>query len=127
MPDRAAIKQFIKDVGVDAALELFELFKTDAQYRLSEIQAHNPAAEVPAQKQSDFRRHAHSLKGICRNYGLPDSGDLAYALETAIDSGDRAAIVSATEHVLAEVPGEIDAAMKLAHEILSELAEQPGK
>lgn len=117
MPDRAAIEQFVKDVGHDAALELFGLFHSDAQHRLSEIEARKHKNDVSR----EFRRHAHSLKGICRNYGLPHAGELAYKLEQAIDANDQTAIVEAAEKVLAEVPGEVEAAMKLAGEVVGQI------
>ena len=113
MPDKAAIEEMINAVGKDGMRELYEIFKTDAAMRLDEINN---------RKNSDgdlavFKRHAHSLKGVCRTYGLPNSGELAFELEQAIEKKSPAEILQTAEKVLAFVPGEIEEGEKIVSEL----------
>lgn len=120
MPDRTILEEMISSVGVDGLRELYEIFKSDAAMRLDEINARKNVSE-----DSDdgdlviLRRHAHSLKGVCRTYGLPISGDIAFDLEQAIDSGDHQAILKAADRVLEIVPGEIKEGIALVAELTS--------
>ena len=113
MPDRRILEEMIESVGTDGLRELFDIFKADAVMRLDEIKA---------QKNGDgdlatLKRHAHSLKGVCRTYGLPLSGDLASDLEQAADAKDREAIIKASDKSLEVVPGEIEEGMKIVAEL----------
>ena len=113
MPDRAILEEMVSSVGVDGLRELFEIFKTDVAMRLDEIKARKNADGDLAV----LRRHAHSLKGVCRTYGLPLSGDIAFDLEQAVDGGDPAAILKAADKVLEIVPGEIKEGIKVVAEL----------
>ena len=117
MPDRTTLEEMIASVGLDGLRELFEIFKSDAAMRLDEISARKNVDEDTNADLAVLRRHAHSLKGVCRTYGLPVSGDIAFDLEQAIDGGDPAAILKAANKVLEIVPGEIEEGTKLVAEL----------
>lgn len=113
MPDRITIEEMIDAVGKDGMRELYEVFKSDVAMRLIEI-AERKNAEGDL---SVFKRHAHSLKGVCRTYGMPRSGELAFELEQAIANELPSEILQAAEKVLSFVPGEIEEGEKLVAEL----------
>ena len=113
MPDRRILEEMIESVGTDGLRELFDIFKADALMRLDEIKAQKNTSDELA----TLKRHAHSLKGVCRTYGLPLSGDLAFDLEQAADEKDPAAILKAADKVLEIVPGEIEEGLKIVAEL----------
>ncbi|MDH5188587.1 MAG: Hpt domain-containing protein [Rhodospirillaceae bacterium] len=113
MPDRRTIEEMIDAVGKDGMRELYDVFKSDAIMRLNEIRDRkNADGDL-----SVLKRHAHSLKGVCRTYGLPDSGELAFDLEQTIDTGIPEKILQAAEKVLLSVPGDIEDGEKLVAEL----------
>ena len=119
MPDRTILEEMISSVGVDGLRELYEIFKSDAAMRLDEINARKNVSEASDGDLAILRRHAHSLKGVCRTYGLPISGDIAFDLEQAIDGGDHQTILKAADRVLEIVPGEIEEGVALVAELTS--------
>lgn len=110
MPEQAAIEQLILDVGAEAAIELYDVFKADAEMRLREIRARMNSNDDLI----EFKRHAHSLKGVCHTYGLPRSGELAFALEQAISNEDHDQIIATANAVLEHIPDEITKAVEMA-------------
>ncbi len=120
MPDRAILEEMMSSVGVDGLRELYEIFKSDATMRLDEINTRkNLSKENSGDELLVLKRHAHSLKGVCRTYGLPISGDLAFDLEQAIDGGDHQSILKAANRVLEIVPGEIEEGVALVAELVA--------
>ncbi|MCK5165967.1 MAG: Hpt domain-containing protein [Rhodospirillaceae bacterium] len=121
MPNRVILEEMVSSVGVDGLRELYEIFKSDATMRLDEINSRKNAIKNLGENSDDdlaiLKRHAHSLKGVCRTYGLPVSGDLAFDLEQAIDSGDPQTILEAADKVLGVVPGEIEEGVALVAEL----------
>jgi len=113
MPDRRTLEEMIDAVGKDGVRELYQVFKADAVMRLDEINNRKNADGDLA----ILKRHAHSLKGVCRTYGLPDSGELAFALEQAVSAGTPEEILQAAEKVLMHVPGEIEQGENLVAEL----------
>ncbi|MDH3336035.1 MAG: Hpt domain-containing protein [Rhodospirillaceae bacterium] len=113
MPDRRTIEEMIDAVGKDGMRELYDVFKADAAMRLDEIRKRKNADDDLVA----FKRHAHSLKGVCRTYGLPDSGELAFVLEQAISAENREEILIAAEKALLHIPDEIEQGEKLVEEL----------
>lgn len=116
MPDRAALEELIDVIGAEGLRELYEIFLDDAKMRLEEISARKNADGDLA----ELKRHAHSLKGVCRTYGLPLSGDLAFDLEQAVDNADVNAIKKTAQKVLAFVPGDLEEGVKLVAELTAD-------
>lgn len=78
--DRAALEQFLRDVGPAAAKRLAGVFATEARRRIGAV-----AALSPAGASQDLRREAHSLKSAARTYGAAGIARAALALEAACD------------------------------------------
>lgn len=110
MPDLEVIRQLADDVGADTAVRLMGIFKNDAETRIEAIRGYLAGqTEI-----DDLRLHAHSLKGLCRTYGVPRGGDVAVELQDACDGGDETVIKAKAQAALDIIPGEVAAAIQAA-------------
>ncbi|MEK7819845.1 MAG: Hpt domain-containing protein [Pseudomonadota bacterium] len=94
--DRAALDQFLRDVGPVAAKRLAGVFAAETRRRVEAALRLAPAGPGP-----DLRREAHSLKSAARTYGAAGIAQAAQALEEACNA-NRAADVAPLARALAE-------------------------
>ncbi len=94
--DRAALDQFLRDVGPAAAKRLAGVFAAETRRRVEAAQRLAPAGPGP-----DLRREAHSLKSAARTYGAAGIAEAARALEEACDQ-NRIGEVALLTRALAE-------------------------
>ena len=117
MTDLVPVQQLIDHVGIDKALELLEIFKQDAQKRLSFMEAYLDGQNGDV---AELRRQAHSLKGMCRTYGAVTSGNAAERLQTACDENQIDQIEPLISRLIATLPANIEAVITAVHQIKEE-------
>jgi len=113
VPDLDTLRQLARDVGVDTALKLLQIFKADADRRIAAVGAYLQGGQDVA----DLRLQAHSLKGLCQTYGASEGGEAAANLEDACQDGDAADIRSKAQAAFDIIPQNVAATLRAAESL----------
>lgn len=116
MTDIATLEQLVRDVGIDTALKLLDIFENDVEKRLAAIQ--NCLRQNA--DSTELRFQAHSLKGLCRTYGALAGADSAMRLQDACDRGETDTLAQLAQDVCDTVPADIAAVMVAARALKSD-------
>jgi len=105
VPNIEILQQLIKDIGLEPAQKLINMFQKDVDERLDFIHEHlETGGDVKA-----LRDQAHTLKGLCLSYGAKLGSEAAKDLQEACNDGDESLIQAKAHAALEIIPIDVKA------------------